>query len=59
MHHGTTINPEVQTDVPGGSCSGAAVAVAAGLVDFALGIFVFLEFSLKFNSGLVIFFTMN
>jgi Asp-tRNA(Asn)/Glu-tRNA(Gln) amidotransferase A subunit family amidase len=38
MHHGMTINPEVQTDVPGGSCSGAAVAVAAGLVDFALGI---------------------
>ncbi|KAF3337636.1 outer envelope protein 64 [Carex littledalei] len=37
MHYGTTINPEVQEDVPGGSCSGAAVAVAAGFVDFALG----------------------
>ncbi|XP_011002073.1 PREDICTED: outer envelope protein 64, mitochondrial [Populus euphratica] len=37
MHYGTPINPEMPTHVPGGSSSGSAVAVAAGLVDFALG----------------------
>ncbi|KAJ4790189.1 Glutamyl-tRNA(Gln) amidotransferase subunit A [Rhynchospora pubera] len=37
LHYGMTTNPDVPTDVPGGSCSGSAVAVAAGLVDFALG----------------------
>ncbi|KAJ6963797.1 outer envelope protein 64 [Populus alba x Populus x berolinensis] len=37
MHYGTPINPEMPAHVPGGSSSGSAVAVAAGLVDFALG----------------------
>lgn len=37
IHHGTPINPEMPAHVPGGSSSGSAVAVAAGLVDFALG----------------------
>lgn len=36
-HYGTPVNPAVTSRVPGGSSSGAAVAVAAGLVDFALG----------------------
>ena len=36
-HYGTPINPVVPARVPGGSCSGAAVAVAANLVDFSLG----------------------
>lgn len=37
IHYGTPINPEMPAHVPGGSSSGSAVAVAAGLVDFALG----------------------
>lgn len=36
-HYGTPINPLMQSHVPGGSSSGSAVAVAAGLVNFALG----------------------
>jgi len=38
LHCGTPINPASPSLVPGGSCSGAAVAVAAQLADFALGI---------------------
>lgn len=34
---GTPTNPKYPTLVPGGSSSGSAVAVAAGLVDFAIG----------------------
>ncbi len=34
---GTPLNPRYPDRVPGGSSSGSAVAVAAGLVDFALG----------------------
>jgi amidase len=34
---GTPINPRCPDRLPGGSSSGSAVAVAAGLVDFALG----------------------
>ncbi|MEH7416788.1 amidase [Neobacillus drentensis] len=36
-HYGTPINPRAEDRIPGGSSSGSAVAVAAGLVDFALG----------------------
>lgn len=34
---GTPVNPRWPDRIPGGSSSGSAVAVAAGLVDFALG----------------------
>ncbi|CAN1159254.1 Translocon at the outer membrane of chloroplasts 64 [Linum perenne] len=37
-HYGTPTNPAAPALVPGGSSSGAAVAVAAKLVDFSLGI---------------------
>ncbi len=36
-HYGTPINPAAPDRVPGGSSSGSASAVAAGLVDFAVG----------------------
>ncbi|KAK8636561.1 hypothetical protein V6N13_124306 [Hibiscus sabdariffa] len=36
-HYGTPMNPKLPSNVPGGSSSGSAVAVAAELVDFALG----------------------
>lgn len=36
-HFGTPINPAAPERVPGGSSSGSASAVAAGLCDFALG----------------------
>lgn len=36
-HYGTPVNPACPDRLPGGSSSGSAVAVAAGLVDFALG----------------------
>ncbi len=36
-HYGTPVNPRCPERVPGGSSSGSAVAVAGGLVDFALG----------------------
>lgn len=36
-HYGTPVNPSCPDRIPGGSSSGSAVAVAAGLVDFALG----------------------
>lgn len=36
-HYGTPINTAAPTRVPGGSSSGSAAAVAAGLVDFAIG----------------------
>lgn len=36
-HYGTPTNPAATARVPGGSSSGAAVAVAANLVDFSLG----------------------
>ncbi|MGE0310292.1 MAG: amidase [Lautropia sp.] len=37
VHYGTPVNPKAPDCLPGGSSSGSAVAVAAGLVDFALG----------------------
>ncbi|MFP3124914.1 amidase [Ectobacillus funiculus] len=37
FHYGTPVNPKAVDRIPGGSSSGSAVAVAAGLVDFALG----------------------
>lgn len=36
-HYGTPTNSAAPTRVPGGSSSGSAAAVAAGLVDFAIG----------------------
>jgi amidase len=36
-HYGTPINPACPERLPGGSSSGSAVAVAGGVVDFALG----------------------
>lgn len=39
LHYGTPTNPQMPSCIPGGSSSGSAVAVAAGLVDFSLGIF--------------------
>ncbi|KAI7731921.1 hypothetical protein M8C21_033179, partial [Ambrosia artemisiifolia] len=36
-HYGTPTNPATPSCIPGGSCSGSAVAVAAELVDFAIG----------------------
>ena len=37
LHYGTPLNPAAPDRVPGGSSSGSASAVAARLVDFALG----------------------
>ena len=37
VHYSTPVNPRAPGRVPGGSSSGSASAVAAGLVDFALG----------------------
>lgn len=36
-HYGTPMNPKAPGRIPGGSSSGSAVAVAAGLADFAIG----------------------
>lgn len=36
-HYGTPVNPVTPERIPGGSSCGSAVAVAAGLCDFALG----------------------
>lgn len=37
IHFGTPLNTQLPGHIPGGSSSGSAAAVAAGLVDFALG----------------------
>ncbi|KAG2250391.1 hypothetical protein Bca52824_080527 [Brassica carinata] len=37
-HYDTPTNPAAPAHIPGGACSGAAVAVSANLVDFSLGI---------------------
>src|SRR5262245_40397488 len=37
VHYGTPLNPRFPDRLPGGSSSGSASAVAAGLCDFALG----------------------
>lgn len=37
FHYGTPVNPRASDRIPGGSSSGSAVAVSAGIVDFALG----------------------
>jgi amidase len=37
FHYGTPVNPKAPDRIPGGSSSGSAVVVSAGLVDFALG----------------------
>ncbi|OBZ10117.1 amidase [Bacillus sp. FJAT-26390] len=36
-HYGTPVNPKALGRIPGGSSSGSAVAVSAGLADFAIG----------------------
>lgn len=36
-HYGTPVNPKAPDRIPGGSSSGSAVAVASGMVEFALG----------------------
>ena len=36
-HYGTPVNPKAENRLPGGSSSGSAVAVAAAMVDFAIG----------------------
>ena len=36
-HYGTPVNPRASDRLPGGSSSGSAVAVAAGLADLGLG----------------------
>ncbi|WP_226527634.1 amidase [Metabacillus niabensis] len=36
-HYGTPVNPKAPNRIPGGSSSGSAVAVSAGISDFALG----------------------
>lgn len=36
-HYGTPVNPKAPGRIPGGSSSGSAVAVSAGLTDFAIG----------------------
>lgn len=36
-HFGTPVNPKAPDRIPGGSSSGSAVAVSAGITDFALG----------------------
>ncbi len=36
-HYGTPVNPKAKNRLPGGSSSGSAVAVAAAMVDFAIG----------------------
>jgi len=37
VHYGTPMNPKAPGRIPGGSSSGSAVAVSAGLTDFAIG----------------------
>ncbi len=37
VHYGTPVNPSAPDRIPGGSSSGSAVAVAAGVRDFAIG----------------------
>ena len=44
-HYESPTNPAAHDRIPGGACSGAAVAVATNAVDFALG-----EFSIYFFS---------
>ncbi|WP_337100809.1 amidase [Paenibacillus sp. YIM B09110] len=36
-HYGTPMNPKAKGRIPGGSSSGSAVAVSAGLADFGIG----------------------
>ncbi len=36
-HYGTPVNPKASNRIPGGSSSGSAVAVSAGIRDFAIG----------------------
>lgn len=56
MHYGTPINLASPSLVPGGSCSGSAVSVAAQLADFALGISerLLLTSSSDYNSPLLL-----
>jgi len=54
LHCGTPINPASPSLVPGGSCSGAAVAVAAQLADFALGIRLLPTSSSDYKSPIVL-----
>jgi hypothetical protein len=51
VHYGTPTNPQMPSCIPGGSSTGSAVAVATGLVDFALGTFIPLCFVLQSRSS--------
>lgn len=53
-HYDTPTNPAAPAKVPGGSSSGAAVAVAASLVDFSLGELFLLPYPFIFSMDIIL-----